>query len=232
MRIDRFLVSQGIGSRKEVQTLVRGGKITVNGTAVKKPEQKISEDSDTVAVDGREISFKKYIYIVMNKPPGVVCATEDKREKTVLELIPKELRRNGLFPAGRLDKDTTGLLIITDDGEFAHNMLSPKKHVDKRYIAVLSCSVTEENIDNFARGIVFADGTVCKPATLVPLDGSRAEVVISEGRFHQVKKMFLTQGIEVLQLKRVQIGGFVLPEDLAEGECRLMSERERIGVFS
>ena len=232
MRIDKLLVSQGIGSRKEVQALIRSGQVNVNGSAVKKPELKVDEHTASVSVGGREIAFRKYIYIVMNKPPGVVCATEDKRDRTVIDLSPKELRRSGLFPAGRLDKDTTGLLIITDDGELAHNMLSPKKHVDKRYIAVLSRSASQENVPSFERGIVFADGTVCKPARLIPLEGNRAEVVISEGRFHQVKKMFLTQGIEVIKLRRVQIGGYVLPDDLPEGECRLMSETELLGVFS
>lgn len=232
IRLDKYLSSQGIGSRKEVHNLIKSGCVQVNGETFRKPDVRISEENDRVFVYEKEVAFRKKIYIVMNKPSGVVCATEDKCEKTVMDLLPKNFCRKGLFPAGRLDKDTTGLLIITDDGEFAHNMLSPKKHVDKRYFAELSQEVTEQNVKNFYKGIVFADGTLCKPAQLIPLEGKAAEVIISEGKFHQVKKMFLTQGIEVLKLKRLQIGGLVLPPNLSEGECRLMSEQEIVGVFS
>ncbi|MBQ9673469.1 MAG: rRNA pseudouridine synthase [Ruminococcus sp.] len=233
MRIDKFLVSQGVGTRREVQQLVKNGSVKVNDIAVKKPNAKVIPEKDVIFVNGKKISYMKNIYIVMNKPAGVISATEDKSERTVIDILPDNLKRKDLFPAGRLDKDTTGLLIITDDGDFAHRILSPKKHVNKRYLAVLSGDVTDEMIVNFKNGIKFNDGTLCKPAKLTVQDNrSIAEVVISEGKFHQVKKMFITQGLEVLKLKRLQIGGFVLPSELCEGDCRLMSEDEIVGIFS
>ena len=233
MRIDKFLVSQGVGTRREVQQLVKNGSVKLNDIAVKKPDAKVIPEKDVIFVNGKKISYMKNIYIVMNKPAGVISATEDKSERTVIDILPDNLKRKDLFPAGRLDKDTTGLLIITDDGDFAHRMLSPKKHVNKRYLAVLSGEVTDEMILNFKNGIKFNDGTLCKPAKLtVQEDRHIAEVVISEGKFHQVKKMFITQGLEVLKLKRLQIGGFVLPPELSEGDCRLMSEDEIVGIFS
>ncbi|MGN1131367.1 MAG: 16S rRNA pseudouridine(516) synthase, partial [Ruminococcus sp.] len=175
----------------------------------------------------------QYVYLVMNKPSGYVSATSDRDEPTVIDLVPKELRRKGIFPAGRLDKDTTGLLIITDDGEFAHRMLSPKKHINKKYVAVLDGEVTQDMVKNFKEGITFKDGTKCLPATLIPdkNDPKKAQVIIGEGKFHQVKKMFLTQGLRVKTLKRVAIGGFVLPENLPLGGCRTMLEREKQLIF-
>jgi 16S rRNA pseudouridine516 synthase len=184
-------------------------------------------------VCGKAVEYMEYVYIVMNKPKGYISASNDKNAETVVDLVPKEIRRKNLFPAGRLDKDTTGLLIITDDGDFAHRMLSPKHHVDKRYRAVLDGEVTEEMVENFKQGIEFYDGTLCLSATLIPhIDDKKvADVVIREGKYHQVKKMFLTQGLTVLQLKRLQIGQFSLPENLTEGESRLMSEAEIRSVF-
>ena len=233
MRLDKFLVSQGVGTRKEVQSLVKSGTVTVDGVVVKKSDLKIDENSSSVAVNGKEISYMEYVYIVMNKPQGCVSATEDNRETTVIDLLPKELRRKGLFPAGRLDKDTTGLLIITDDGDFAHKMLSPKHHVDKTYVAELSGDATEEMVENFRKGIVFADGTVCKSAKLVINEENprKIRVTISEGKFHQVKKMFLTQGVKVESLERISIGGFNLPKNLPQGEARIMQSDEVSSVL-
>lgn len=233
MRIDKFLVSQNVGSRKEVQKLVRSKLVEVNGALVTKPDQKIDPDKDKIAVKGEKIEYSQYVYLVMNKPSGYVSATSDRDEPTVIDLVPKELRRKGIFPAGRLDKDTTGLLIITDDGEFAHRMLSPKKHISKKYVAEVDGEVTQDMVRNFKQGITFKDGTTCLPATLIPDENNpqKAQVIISEGKFHQVKKMFITQGLRVKKLKRVSIGGFVLPENLPVGECRTMLEEEKQQIF-
>ncbi len=233
MRIDKFLVSQNAGTRKEVQKLIKSGQVSVDGILVKKPDTQVDQNNNKVSVSGREITYMEHIYIVMNKPKGCISASNDKNAKTVVDLVPKELRRKNLFPAGRLDKDTTGLLIITDDGEFAHKMLSPKKHVDKHYLAELDGEVTPGMVENFKRGISFSDGTLCQPATLIPNEKNRktAEVIIREGKFHQVKKMFLTQGLVVENLKRLQIGKFILPKNLSEGDCRLMLEEEKQAIF-
>lgn len=233
MRIDKFLVSQNIGTRKEVQKLIRSKLVEINGDVVTKSDLKIDEENDEVVVNGEKIQYSQYVYLVMNKPSGYVSATSDRDEPTVIDLVPMELRRKGIFPAGRLDKDTTGLLIITDDGEFAHRMLSPKKHVNKKYVAELDGEVTQDMVDSFKKGITFKDGTACLPATLIPEGNNpqKAQVIIGEGKFHQVKKMFLTQGLRVKTLKRVAIGGFVLPANLPLGQCRPMLEEEKQLIF-
>ena len=169
----------------------------------------------------------------MNKPKGYISASNDKNAETVVDLVPKEMKRKNLFPAGRLDKDTTGMLIITDDGDFAHRMLSPKKHVEKVYKATLDGEVTDEMVENFRKGISFYDGTLCLSAKLLPNKENPhiARVIIREGKYHQVKKMFLTQGLTVRDLHREQIGMLKLPKDLAPGECRFMQEDEKRNIF-
>lgn len=233
MRLDKFLASQNVGTRKEVQKLIKSGQVTIEGEPVKKPEAKVEPAENKIAVNGKEITYMEHIYIVMNKPKGYISASDDKKAETVVDLVPDKWKRKNLFPAGRLDKDTTGLMIITDDGDFAHRMLSPKKHVDKRYLAELDGDVTESMVQAFKNGIEFYDGTLCLSATLIPDKKTKnvAQVIISEGKYHQVKKMFLTQGLTVQNLKRLQIGSFILPEELAEGHCRLMSEVEIRAVF-
>ncbi len=233
MRLDKFLVSQGVGTRKEVQKIIRTGCVSVDGETANRPDCKIDENKSRVWVKGKEITYMEHIYIVMNKPENCVSATRDAGETTVLDLLPKEYRRRNLFPAGRLDKDTTGLLIITDDGDFAHKMLSPKHHVDKKYFALLSGSATDKMAENFKRGITFSDGTVCESA-LLEIDKKNPKnvyVTIHEGKFHQVKKMFLTQGIKVEKLQRVSIGGFNLPKNLKKGDFRLMLSEEIGSIF-
>ncbi len=233
-RLDKILVSQSIGSRREVQKLIRCGEVTVNGEIIKKPEYKCSPEASVISVDGRTLEYSEHIYIMLNKPAGVVSATADKYDKTVLDLVPKEMYRKGLFPAGRLDKDTEGLLIITDDGDFAHRMLSPTKHVQKQYIAHLDCEITDETIKRFEEGIVFADGTRCLPAKLeISPEGNRmiGIVRICEGKFHQVKKMFLSCGIKVVQLSRISIGNLYLDSKLPIGCCKLLTNLEKELVF-
>lgn len=233
MRIDKFLVSQNICTRKEAQKLVRKGLVKIDGEIIKKPETKLDPNVNKVTVDGKDIFYQEYVYIIMNKPKGYISASNDKNAETVVDLVPKEMKRKNLFPAGRLDKDTTGMLIITDDGDFAHRMLSPKKHVEKVYKATLDGEVTDEMVENFRKGISFYDGTLCLSAKLLPNKGNPhiARVIIREGKYHQVKKMFLTQGLTVKDLHREQIGMLKLPKDLAPGECRFMQEDEKRNIF-
>lgn len=229
-RLDKFLASQNFGSRKEVAALIKQGVVTVNGEVAHDSAQKLDPQRDEVAVLGKQVSYQKYLYIMMNKPAGVLSATEDSRQETVLDLLSPELSRRGLFPAGRLDKDTTGLLILTDDGDFAHRMLAPKSHVYKLYQAEVERPVTQEDVDAFEIGI--ASGTQqFAPARLWGTERT-AFVEIREGKFHQVKRMFSATGNRVLTLKRLKIGGLVLDETLPLGGARLLSEEEIAQIFS
>lgn len=233
-RLDKMLASQNVGSRKEVQKLIKSGEVCVNGEICRKPDTKIDVDSDEITVSGQAVNYQKYIYIMMNKPGGVLSASTDKYDKTVIDLLPEEYKRKGLFPAGRLDKDTEGLLIITDDGDFAHRMLSPRKHVEKKYIAKLDKEITEETIKRFEDGIIFADGTECMPAKLEfenESDKKTGIVTICEGKFHQVKKMFICCGINVVHLKRISIGNLYLDSNLPIGCSKLMTNLDKELIF-
>lgn len=233
-RLDKILASQNVGSRREVQKLIKNGEVCVNGEICRKPETKVDVDSDEITVSGQAVNYQKYIYIMMNKPGGVLSATSDKHDKTVIDLLPDEYKRKGLFPAGRLDKDTEGLLIITDDGDFAHRMLSPKKHVEKKYIAKLDKEITDETIQRFKDGIVFADGTKCMPAKLEfesETDKKTGIVTICEGKFHQVKKMFICCGINVVHLQRISIGNLYLDSKLPIGCSKLMTNLDKELIF-
>lgn len=233
-RLDKILASQGFGSRKDVHIKIRRGEVQVDGRPAKAAEEKVDPERQLIEVNGQCLRFRRYRYLMMNKPGGVVSASRDPKARTVVDLVPPSLARRGLFPAGRLDKDTTGLLILTDDGEFAHRMLAPKSKVVKRYEAIVSAQVTSEDVAAFAGGIVLADGTVCREAGLLVLaDGPnpKVEVRIHEGKFHQVKRMFMAVGKEVLALKRTKIGGLSLDLTLSEGECREMSENEISLIF-
>lgn len=232
-RLDKFLASQNVGTRKEVSKLVRSGAVTVNGIPARDSAQKVDPERDRVAVGGEEIAFSRFVYIMMNKPAGVLSATEDSRASTVLDLLPPDLRRRGLFPAGRLDKDTTGLLLITDDGDFAHRMLAPKSHVYKLYQAETEFPVRPADVEAFAAGIN-QGGQSFAPARLWKERREGAEfamVEIREGKFHQVKRMFQAVDNRVLSLKRLKIGGLWLDETLEEGEARLLSPEEKEQIF-
>lgn len=232
MRLDRFLADRSIGSRREVTAMIRRGTVSVDGKAVSDPGMHIKPGLHRVAVSGREIDGREFVYMMMNKPAGVLSATADSRGETVLDLLPPALCRRGLFPAGRLDKDTTGLLILTNDGDFAHRMLSPKKHVYKLYRATVARPVSPEDISRFEVGIVYRD-TAYQPA-LLWTDGDDAQcafVLIHEGKYHQVKRMFRACGNEVLQLKRLMIGGLKLDDDLKEGTVRELDASEVRRVF-
>ena len=230
-RLDKFLSSQTALSRKEAQKAIKEKRVLLNGSVIRAVDTKVDTESDTVSLDGQPLSYQQYVYYMMDKPEGVVSATQDRAERTVLDLLPPELRRDGLFPAGRLDKDTTGLLVITDDGDYAHRMLSPKKHVQKRYIATLDREPDEGIVSAFEAGIVLGDGTVCKSGQAETLDGCRVAVAISEGKYHQVKRMFAALGYHVEALRRVQIGGLALDTGLRPGEVRVLTAEEAQKVF-
>ncbi|MDP4120257.1 MAG: pseudouridine synthase [Bacillota bacterium] len=233
-RIDKILASQGTLSRADVKALVKNREVKLNGKFVEKSDQKADPEHDIIEVSGKVLNFRRYIYIMMNKPSGVLSAANDKSAKTVIDLVPKSLFRNGLFPAGRLDKDTEGLLIITDDGDFAHRMLSPKHKVYKLYHAKINGKITQQDIELFKKGLVLSDGTQCLPAELEIVEEGEISVVsvkICEGKFHQVKKMLAAIGHEVLYLKRIQIGSLTLFDNLHRGECRELTNIEKDLIF-
>lgn len=227
-RLDKIIASQGKYSRSEVKKLVKAGLVSVNGKAVKSSDIKCNVSSDEIIVDGVPLNYKKHLYIMLNKPKGVVSATEDAAQKTVIDLVPAELKREGIFPAGRLDADTTGFVLITDDGDFAHRILSPKNHIMKTYHATLKKALTEEDIVKFKEGLTLGDGTKCLEAhvRMLPERKNVAEVIICEGKYHQVKRMFASLGNKVLELKRVKMGELSLDESLPEGYCRELTEEE------
>ena len=233
MRLDKYLCETGFGTRSQIKDLLKKGQVMVNGEVVKKPELKINETTDQILCQGKKASYQKNIYLMLHKPAGVVSATEDSREKTVLDLVRPEDRKNGLFPVGRLDKDTEGLLLLTDDGELAHRLLSPKKHVDKTYYAKIDGQITEEHVKQFREGLDIGDEKKTLPAVLtILLSGpvSEIEVTIHEGRFHQIKRMFEAVGCKVTYLKRLSMGSLVLDETLQLGEYRPLTEAELEGL--
>ena len=217
IRIDKYLSVALSISRNEAKALLKGGKITADGKVVLKPETKVSETAE-VKCGTETLSYKKHIYILMNKPEGILSASTDKRVKTVVDILPPHLKRAGLFPVGRLDKNTTGLLIITDDGDFGHKVTSPKSLIEKRYLAGLDGEVKPEYIELFKKGITLADGSECMSADLEILQGNNAIVTIREGKYHQIKRMFGVVGLGVNTLKRISIGKLELPPDLQNGQ--------------
>ena len=224
-RIDKIIASQGLYSRSDVKYMVNKKRITIDGKVVTSASQKADVDKNEIMLDGKPFVVKKQIYLMLNKPKGYVSATEDKKQQTVLELVPPALKGRDLFPAGRLDKDTTGLMIITDVGVLAHNILSPKKHVQKIYRVELDIPVTEEMQKGFAEGVELNDG-VCKDAKLTILGEKTAEVTLREGRYHQIKRMFGCFGAKVVELHRIAVGELYLPDDLPEGQCRELTEED------
>lgn len=227
IRLDKYLADMGLGTRTEVKKDIKKGRISVNGEIIKSPEYKIDTQTDAVLADGKEIAYEELVYYMLNKPQGVVSATEDRRDKTVLDLI-SEKRRKDLFPVGRLDKDTEGLLLITNDGELAHNLLAPKKHVDKKYFVRLKAPLSEENRKRLEEGVDIGENKLTLPAQVFVLNEERdeAEIIIREGKFHQIKRMFHAVGNEVVFLKRLSMGSLVLDETLLPGEYRLLTLQE------
>ncbi len=232
-RLDKYLSTQLNISRSDAKELIKKRLVTVNGEVGKLYDMKIDPETDRIAAEGKEIVYRKHIYIMMNKPQGVVCSTRDGQSKTVLELVPPELRRDGLFPAGRLDKDTEGFVFITDDGVLAHNILSPKRHVSKVYHVRFEEEASESYIPAFEKGLELDGGDVCKPAQIEILeDKHEALVTISEGMYHQIKRMAEAVGNKVTYLKRIRIGGVDLDESLALGECREMLHKEIQNIYT
>ena len=224
-RIDKIISSQTHYTRKEVKSLIGSKQVMVNGNIINKSDFKVNPDIDVIEVSGEMLKIRKYVYLILNKPKGYVSATVDKTDRTVLDLVPFEYSHRELFPAGRLDKDTTGLMIITDDGNFAHNILSPNKHISKTYHVTIDIPLTNEMVDGFKNGVMLNDGE-CKTASLEILDTYEAKVTLTEGRYHQIKRMFGCYGAKVLELKRIKMGNLELPDNLKEGECLELTNEE------
>lgn len=229
-RLDKVISNLGYGSRKEIKQLARKGLIEVDGEIIKDSGYSVDPEKSIIKVNGEEIFYRKYIYLMMNKPAGVVSATFDNRDETVIDLLEIDHQAFEPFPVGRLDKDTVGLLFLTNDGELNHRLISPKWHVDKVYYAKIDKAVGENDIKAFKAGIKLDDGYVCKEGKLEIInsseEGSEVLVTIQEGKFHQVKRMFQALGKEVIYLKRIKFGGISLDEDLEEGEYRELTEEE------
>lgn len=224
-RLDKLIAAQGMLSRREVKILASHGRITVGGAVVRDLSGKVDPRSSAICVDGVPLLVRERLVLMLNKPAGYVSSTDDGDGRTVLELIPEELRRRGMFPAGRLDKDTTGLMILTDDGQLAHRILAPRRHVKKKYVVTLDREPTVEMAMRFSEGIGLSEG-VTKPAALEILDDRRALVVLTEGRYHQIKRMFSACGATVVALHRVAMGDLSLPDDLAVGQVRELTDAE------
>ena len=228
IRLDKYLADMGVGTRSELKKMIRSGRVQIDGVPAKKPEEKVDVESQTVTVDGKAVMYQTVEYYMLHKPAGVVSATKDKKEKTVLDLIDGQKRKD-LFPVGRLDKDTEGLLLITNDGDMAHRLLSPGKHVDKVYFARIDGKVTEEDVRQFSEGLDIGDEERTLPAKLEILtsaEESEIRLTIQEGRFHQVKRMFEAVGKKVTYLKRMSMGSLVLDENLKKGEYRPLTTEE------
>ena len=236
MRLDKYLVACAVGSRTEVKNFLKSGRVTVNGKKEKSAKLQINEDTDEICFDGQKLEYEEFVYYMMNKPQGVISATEDPKHKTVLDLLDDLARSKEVFPVGRLDIDTHGLLLLTNDGKLAHALLSPKRHVDKTYLAQVDGIMTDADVKAFAQGIPLKDFT-CQPAKLelVSLDTeenqSLVRVTIAEGKFHQVKRMVAYCGKEVVDLQRLTMGTLTLDEDLQRGEWRRLTKEELEGLL-
>ena len=228
-RLDKIIASTGKWSRKEVKNLIRHGQVLVDGLPAAGPEEKADPEAAEIVVNGERLTYQRYTWIMLNKPAGYLSATEAGRGKTVLDLPAQDLRRQGLFPVGRLDKDTEGLLLLTNEGGLAHDLLSPRHHVDKVYYARVAGHLTEEDCQAFAAGMTLDDGLVCQSAVLEILSAgeeSEAHVTLREGKFHQVKRMLAYRGKPVLYLERVKMGNLTLDPDLPRGEYRFLTAEE------
>lgn len=226
-RIDKIISSAENISRRDAAQLIKCGKITVNGKTVKSPKEKFDTDSSDIFCCGRKVEYNKFVYIMMNKPKGVISASEGKNELTVTDILPDDMKRKNLFPAGRLDKDTTGFMLITDDGDFAHKILSPKNHIEKTYIADLDKPFDDNVVSDFEKGTELKNA-VCMPAHIEAVDGdyTKAVVTIKQGMYHQIKRMFKKHSINVVDLKRIKMGGLFLDTSLKDGECRYLTAEE------
>ena len=236
MRLDKYLVACAVGSRTEVKNFLKAGRVTVNGKKEKSAKLQINEETDEICFDGQKLDYEEFVYYMMNKPRGVISATEDSKHKTVLDLLDDLARSKEVFPVGRLDIDTHGLLLLTNDGKLAHALLSPKRHVDKTYLARINGVMTDADVETFAQGVPLKDFT-CQPAKLELVsidrekDQSLVRVTIAEGKFHQVKRMVAYCGKEVVDLQRLTMGTLTLDEELKRGEWRRLSKEELEGLL-
>lgn len=229
MRLDKYLCECGCGTRSEVKKIIKAGMVRIDGDIAKKPEIKIDESTDKVSVNGNPVRYTKFVYYMLNKPAGYVSATRDNKDRTVMELLDKKDLREDMFPVGRLDKDTEGLLIISNDGAMAHDILSPRKHVDKTYYVKVKGKVKEEHVEMFSEGVDIGEKSRTLPAklnTIKSLDISEVYLTISEGKFHQVKRMFKAVGLEVIYLKRIKMGNLELDDTLIPGRYRPLTDSE------
>ena len=232
LRLDKVLSDLGVASRRELKEIIRSGRVLVNGVPVREPERKLDPEQEQLSLDGELLSAPRPRYWMMDKPLGVVCATEDTWEKTVLDLLPPELRRLGLFPVGRLDKDTSGLLILTNDGDFAHRVISPKSAVEKCYSARVDGELDDEDVRAFRDGLVLRDGTRCLPAILEPMESGKCLVRVVEGKYHQVRRMLASRGKPVLELRRISVGMLDLDENLGPGGWKELDKEDLCRLFS
>lgn len=224
-RLDKFLCDCGVGTRSEVKAILKKGRVTVDGTAVRDNALKIDPETQMICLDGVQVSGIGRIVLMLHKPTGYVTATEDAKEPTVMELLPEKYRKLGLNPVGRLDKQTEGLLLFTNDGNLLHKLISPKKGVEKEYYACHEGAATEIDVEAFAEGLTLKDGTVCLPSVLTPLGDGQSRVVVCEGKYHQVRRMLASRGMPVTYLRREREGALTLG-DLEKGQTRLLSETE------
>ncbi len=231
LRLDKCLCDLGLGTRSEIRDWIRGGRVSVDGRVLRRPEEKLDPETAELELDGKSLRYRSRRYFMMDKPEGVITATEDAAQKTVLDLLPPELRRLGLFPVGRLDKDTSGLLLLTNDGDFSHRVTSPKGGVWKRYLAELDGDPDESDAAAFREGLLLGDGTRCLPAGLERLGAGRCIVTVQEGKYHQVKRMLASRGKPVLKLRRLSVGGLELDESLGPGGVRELEADDLCTVF-
>ena len=232
MLLDRDLCETAGLTRSQAGKAVRAGRVTVNAIAVRKPDQKLDEQADRVTLDGSVCVYRRHRYYLLDKPTGVLTATEDRTQPTVLDLFPAEIRRQGLFPVGRLDKDTSGLLLLTDDGDFAHRVISPKSGIKKVYLAQVEGKLTQDDVCAFANGLVLRDGLRCLPAELEIINPSLARITVQEGKYHQVRRMLAACGKTVLTLRRISIGGLCLDSDTKAGHFRELTENDLCILFN
>lgn len=226
MRLDKFFSAAAVLSRKECARAVRAGRVTVGGAVAKKPDQPCDPERDEICLDGVRIGYRKNHYILLYKPDGIVSATEDGKDETVLSLLPPEYTARGLFPCGRLDKHTTGLMLLTDDGELAHRLLSPRRHVEKSYRYRVKFPLTAEECARFEAGLVLEDGYETKPAKIRQGDAYSGTITLTEGKYHQIKRMMLALHNQITELKRITFGPLTLPAEFSPGEWREVNETE------
>lgn len=231
IRLDKLLADMGIASRKELKQMIKSGRVSVDGVAATVPEMKLDAEKALVALDGKPLNYSRFHYYMLDKPKGILSVTEDKKQPTVLSLVTPEMRRMGLFPVGRLDKDTSGLLLLTDDGDFAHRVISPKSGVKKLYYAKVDGSLDERDIAAFSQGLILGDGTKCLPAQLEILSDDECHVTVMEGKYHQVRRMLASRGAPVLELRRLSIGALKLDESLGAGGLRELAQSEIDQIF-